>query len=192
MGLWRIAQQQPPNQPPAKESSVLTEETHEDEELDPVNECQPQEEEPDPDSEPTDDIPDPNSATEAAPSEEHHFQQKPDHLSKKKQQLIGKSATVKSSNSPPITWTVTDDITRAETHKDTKFGETGVFRFHFKHTPKKFGPKKLCSSCIDFLWFFVHLWPGNWQMQLLKLNGRIRDGNVLSNEQMNEISPSEF
>ena len=74
------------------------------------------------------------------------------------------------NTSAGLSWTVCHDITASEVHKehDTL---VGIKNFDFNNKRMKTSGRGLVQ--INFLDLLVHLWPGDWKVQLTELNHRI-------------------
>ena len=87
-----------------------------------------------------------------------------------KSELIGMNITT----SKGLTWKVRNDIEVDETVDDIE-QIVGIKFFDFNDRPVK-GPCR-GQQRINFLQLLIHLWPGNWKSQLVKLNEYIDGDN---------------
>jgi hypothetical protein len=112
-----------------------------------------------------------------------------------------------------ITWRVRDDI-KARDVDSAEFDDVGICDFDFStprensKTNKKSGPnnqkkyRKEKKKRIKFLDLLIHLWPGNWEDQLDRMNNRVEAHNLqLSQKKRNagqrykkvkEVTKNEF
>jgi Transposase IS4 len=117
---------------------------------------------------------------------------------KEKKELISNQIEVGPKKGPKLTWTVTNDIKKEDVPTSSEFNTIGIKNFDFRNSVVVCPDGK--NKRINFLDLLIHLWPGDWLLQLQYMNKRIIDNNneATTNKRGNryqkicEISPQEF
>jgi len=89
-----------------------------------------------------------------------------------KDALMGVSVT-KGQGANAVTWTVRHDVTEANVPVgiNSEFGTIGVKRFDFRN--KTTISYSGANECMNLLLLLIHLWPGDWRVQIKRINSAI-------------------